>query len=613
MKGISGIKEILTTDAFYGLLGNKKIGLEGGRYRPLSFIIFAIIYDVFGSYAPIYHYINILLYALTCFLIYVFTQKIIPVRPITRWYFSIPWITAIFFLVHPIHTEVVNNIKGLDEILAFFLSLLTVYLSLLFVENQKFILGFFIGFIFLLALMAKENAITFLSIIPLTQYLFSNDRKKSYILTLFPLLTATGIYFFLRIHAIGSIFSNQEMFSLMNNPFLEMTCSQKYATICYILGLYLKLLLFPHPLTYDYYPYHIPIISWQDIRAIVPFLIHVSGAIFALAAIRRYKIFSYGILFYLMTLSIVSNVIFTVGTFMNERFIYFSSYGVCLIVSYFICHISACFSLKGNKMEVRSILLIIIVTFFSIKTIYRNTFWKDDFTLLSHDINISSESAKGNFNLAFLLYHRAIHSSNIETRQNELSLAIDYLTKAIHIYPGYQIAHFSMGLAYYQLDNNIVKLLDQFKQATSLSRDPDFFVNELLLFTKDIKNPDHKIAVLEGMDSILPDKYGINYNLGLSYGQYKRDYSTAIIYFSRAIHLKPDFFDAYLNLGVAYQFNQDYLQAVNIFEKALELHTDDIRLIRNLGFLYLKMNMPDKANAYLEIARQKEKNLEKRF
>jgi len=48
-KGFSGLHDIFTKDAFYGVYGNDvKIKLPGGRYRPLSLAMFAIEYQLFG-------------------------------------------------------------------------------------------------------------------------------------------------------------------------------------------------------------------------------------------------------------------------------------------------------------------------------------------------------------------------------------------------------------------------------------------------------------------------------------------------------------------------------------------------------------------------------------
>jgi len=45
-KGIRGIPDILTNDTFTGFFGVKKNLVSGGRYRPLSLVLFAIEYQL---------------------------------------------------------------------------------------------------------------------------------------------------------------------------------------------------------------------------------------------------------------------------------------------------------------------------------------------------------------------------------------------------------------------------------------------------------------------------------------------------------------------------------------------------------------------------------------
>ena len=48
-QGFAGIPEIMTTDAFYGFFGEGYKLVEGGRYRPLSIVTFAIEQELFGG------------------------------------------------------------------------------------------------------------------------------------------------------------------------------------------------------------------------------------------------------------------------------------------------------------------------------------------------------------------------------------------------------------------------------------------------------------------------------------------------------------------------------------------------------------------------------------
>src|SRR5439155_24747091 len=59
-KGISGIGGIISHDSFYGGLGTM-YSLNGGRWRPLSLISFAVEFQFFGLTPWLSHLINVIL------------------------------------------------------------------------------------------------------------------------------------------------------------------------------------------------------------------------------------------------------------------------------------------------------------------------------------------------------------------------------------------------------------------------------------------------------------------------------------------------------------------------------------------------------------------------
>ncbi|MCK5029515.1 MAG: hypothetical protein KAR57_07770, partial [Bacteroidales bacterium] len=74
------------------------------------------------------HFLNVLLYALTALVLFILLERLFSNHKSDKWYWSLPFVASLLFLAHPIHTEVVANIKGRDEIL----SLLGVLLATLF-------------------------------------------------------------------------------------------------------------------------------------------------------------------------------------------------------------------------------------------------------------------------------------------------------------------------------------------------------------------------------------------------------------------------------------------------------------------------------------------------
>src|ERR1017187_8512399 len=75
-KGISGIKDILTADTFFGFFKENTNNVAGGRYRPLSLVTFALEYQFFGLSPHFSHFINILLFGLCGIGIFIFIKKI---------------------------------------------------------------------------------------------------------------------------------------------------------------------------------------------------------------------------------------------------------------------------------------------------------------------------------------------------------------------------------------------------------------------------------------------------------------------------------------------------------------------------------------------------------
>ena len=191
--GIKDFKDIMTNDAFTGFFGKQRKLVAGGRYRPLSQLMFAVEKDIFGNKPFAGHLINVILYVLSIVLIYKTLKLLFKTVKSDRWWFSIPFIASVLFAVHPIHTEVVANIKSRDEILSLLFAFLCLYYSLLFIDKKKTIFLVVSGISMFLGLLSKENAITFLAIIPLCYYMFRKPVASEYLISIFPLILALSM------------------------------------------------------------------------------------------------------------------------------------------------------------------------------------------------------------------------------------------------------------------------------------------------------------------------------------------------------------------------------------------------------------------------------------
>jgi hypothetical protein len=167
-KGFAGIGTHLTHSYRYGYGAG-----FGTLYRPLTPVMFAMEWQFFPDNPSFMHFVNVLFYALTGVLLF-FTLA----RVFKKYNLILPFAAAVIFMIHPLHTESVANIKGRDDIMGFFFFLLAVYWlwDYLSKSNVKW-LALSLGSFFL-AIMAKESSVTYVAVFPLLIYFFTKTSLE---------------------------------------------------------------------------------------------------------------------------------------------------------------------------------------------------------------------------------------------------------------------------------------------------------------------------------------------------------------------------------------------------------------------------------------------------
>jgi tetratricopeptide (TPR) repeat protein len=588
-KGLEGIPGIFQYDTFYGFFKEEgKANLvAGGRYRPLSLVLFAVGWEFFGNNPMIYHLMNVFWYALTCLMLYWLILRMLSWQQDKLQVHFIAFATALLFAAHPIHTEAVANIKGRDEILTLLGSLTALYAMVRAYDEKKIIWLAFGGFSFLLALLAKENAITFLAVVPLTFWVFRKAKLGATLLYTLPLLTMAIIFLALRAAVLGFNFSEPTK-ELMNNPYLKIENNEWVAfsflewsaTIMFTLGKYIALLFFPHPLTHDYYPRHVDIMQWNNWQVLLSAAAYVGLLGYALMRLPKRDWVSYGILFYLITLSIVSNIVFPIGTNMGERFIFMPSIGFCFVIVVLIWRLNEYWSKPKQDKQIRLvassfIILGLLLLPFSYKTIIRNSAWKDNFTLFTTDIEVSQNSAKLRNGVAGVLIEQGTKEINQVKQQQYFQEAIGHLKEAVKIHPTYQNAYLLMGNAY--------NFLRQYE--TSIA----YYEQALRI------NPNYKDA---------QQNLAITYrDAGRYYGQELNNPVKSIEFLEKANTLQPNNWETLRLLGIAYGVSGQTTKAINYLEQANALSPNNASVLYNLGAAYGSIGEIEKANTYMSQAK----------
>jgi protein O-mannosyl-transferase len=591
-QGVAGFGGILGNDTFYGFFKEegKAALVAGGRYRPFTLLMFAFEYQFFGKNPFVGHLINVLLFASMCVLIYFLLLKLLRHYALKNESNSsihnpalIAFVTALIFAAHPIHTEAVANIKGRDEIMTLLGSLSAVWFAIKYYENQdiKHVLLAFICFF--IGLMSKENAVTFVVITPLIFYFFYKTNLTESLKQSLPFVAATVLFLILRGQVIGQQFGTEQT-ELMNNPFLKLVGNQyvpfdfaeKSATIIFTLGKYVQLLFVPYPLTHDYYPRHIDIRGFGNWQVLLSVGLYIGLVILMVKNWSKRSLISFSIVYFLLTLSIVSNIIFPVGTNMAERFLFMPSLGFCLVFAVLVEKIiqilrgSSELKIKNSKLnggdsklnaphsnslivnnlgDIPKPVLIglgLVLILFSLKTIDRNTAWKDNYTIFTTDINVSKNSAKLQNSVGGETIERFKTSPDIALKNAKMKEAIGHILRATEIHPTYKNPYLLLGNAYFY-SNEFDKAIQAYEAALKL--DPNY---------KDARQ-NLQLVYREGGKVIAQQQNNIPKGIG---------------FMLKALELNPKDVETLSLLGTAYGLTQQPQRSIEALERALAIRFD---------------------------------------
>ncbi|MBA3664506.1 MAG: tetratricopeptide repeat protein [Bacteroidetes bacterium] len=709
LKGVRGIKDLVSKDmyqSFYKRM-NASDQLEGGRYRPLTTISFAIEQEFIGTYrsgyynmaddlnkngkldddavmfntqkgtetnyeynkykdlngdkiaqpgecypcwdinnnfhndteedinrdgvfnevdcqvygAWIRHFVNLVLYLLCAVLVYVLLKRyMLPGYP------DVAFLAALLFLVHPVHSEVVANVKGRDELLSFIFICLTFIYSFKFIHNKRWLTMLCASAFFFLALMSKEYALLMPLLIPLALHVFTKNnirfltvglqivlfiisgfviiyfnaskslgvfqamifiisvpavfaaivfvflkkslREKNELLLMTGLLTTCLFYLGIRISAVGLTPGVPDT-ELLNNPYLLATGEQEWATKIFVMLKYLGLTVFPHPLISDYSFESIVyrnFMSWDFIlSAILNLSLVIAGIIYT---IKRH-VLGFSILAYYIFLIPVCNFFFSSSIVMLETYLFHPSFAFSLAFAWIILQgfdRLGQFDFTKRRTALLTCLTVMVLVF-GYKTVERCKDWKNDVTLFFEDVNTAPNSVLvlGNAGARWIDLADTKEITGIALPDEDPAMVNDY--------------------------NGHLKIADEELAASGFSDKREVVLNKGINYLK------HAVE--------LHPRYVNGYlNLGLAYFKLNKEYET-IYYWKMAELLYPDnpylrnYYIVYNNIlnnrGAEAIGINDYKTALQEFNKCVILDPFNSKSWFNLGGAYYKLDNYEKA------------------
>jgi tetratricopeptide (TPR) repeat protein len=415
--GMDNIKTIFTTSHRKGDVSD----LEHSLYRPVAKLIFAAEYQ-WGDGKPEYFHAWNIFYMILCsvllyWLLYLATKK--------NWVLSLA--IAGLFAVHPIHSEAVANIKSLDEVLGA-IGVLGALISFhYYTKNNNPLLLALALISYTLGIFSKESTIVAVALAPLYLYYFTDADKKKIVIASVVMLIGAGIFLVAREHAIGwFLHQPQKDPSALDNVLamtkLDQTKVGGYQmhlfipTVIYLMGYYVYTLFIPYPLSCDYSFASVNVEGLDSWKFWLSFILFAAVIYFAIKTIKKKNIVGFGILWFLIASSIISNLFIVIGTSFGERLMFLPSIGWCIAVVGALYALLNYYKINAAEMSIAAglkkhamlfLFLGIVGCAYGWKTMDRNKDWYKDFTLFSRDVQYFGRSTH-------LLFYWGNHLSSSE-------------------------------------------------------------------------------------------------------------------------------------------------------------------------------------------------------
>lgn len=626
-EGFSGVFKLLKVEFWH--FANVHLGY----YRPLALITFAIEHHFFHGNPHISHFINCLIFAFSGFLLFIVLNKIFNTyNPL------FPFLISLLFIAHPIHTEVVANIKGRDELLSFFNVMLMLWFVLKFTDTKKTVYLLFSLVFCYLGMLSKETALTGVMLLPVFLYYYKNYSILECLKKSFPFILIVIIFFIQKKYLLGTL-SGIIPSDIINYPYTQSNI--KLPTTFMLFAFCLRLLIVPHPLRYDYSFNQIPGVNLSNGWAWLGIILFFAGVVFAYKQTLKKTI--WGFAFSLFYITLIPALAFTIlrGGIFAERFLFFPSLGFCIALIYGIALLlktevfnTGISTMDWLKSNIKFILILSVPFFlYSFKTVSRNLTWKDNFTLFSADVKTGKYSAQNQHHFGNqYIYLASIEKDPVkkklyvETGINALrqslsthprfgesyyliglayqiiipnsDSAIYYYNKAIETAPGHADSYYHLGIVYQNLGKNNVA---------------SYFYNEAIKYNPQYLEPKKAAADLKaaGIDvfinplTSMVDTTTSNkdtryyFELG-NYHASQGDYNKAAQSFIKSIELDVNNEQPYINLANCYGMMKQYDKALAISNQLILKNPKNTFALKNMAVVYNILGDPKKSNEYLQ-------------
>ncbi|MFP4040155.1 MAG: tetratricopeptide repeat protein [Desulfosudaceae bacterium] len=583
--------------------------------RPLANLTIALNYFFHRHQVGGYHLVNLLIHILTAGLIYVLTRQTIgPGRRKEAAF--IPLLTALLWLVNPVHIQSVTyTVQRMNSLAAMFCLLtLVCYIQARLIQQSrrnkaplkiKFL--FTISLLsFLAALASKEIAACLPLLVFLYEWYFFQKNDPDWLQQQIKWIAATAVL----LAVIALIYLEaapiQKIVSTYDKH--DFTLLQRLLTEPRVVLYYLSLLLFPHPdrlaLLYDFPRSTSPVHSADTLLALVAL---AALLLWALSATRKQPLLSFAVIWFLVCLVIESSVIGLALVFEHRTY----------LPSVFLFIALVTLAVRLIKPEAAACAVLVAAIIISgAWTWQRNQawgdrigFWQDNAAKFPGQADVYNNWGQalldsGDQDLARRKFHKAlridpddasalVNLGSILQKEGKTTVARRYYQQVLKSRPAHVQARFNLAMILHQNGETEQAV----RQLTTIMKHDPFCAEaayKLGLFHRELQKPRQALTWFEKAARLQPDNPEIYNSLGVVLRElgHHQQALTVLKQGLRRTGPRPDILNT---LGLVRMDLAQYDQAADLFKRAVDADPAKAAAWNNLGLTMERTNRTEAA------------------
>jgi tetratricopeptide (TPR) repeat protein len=530
-------------------------------YQPIRVLSYALDYH-FWELNPLgYHITNVLFYVLTCMTVFLFLQILsahLRKEVSESSHRRVALFGSLLFAAHPVHVEAVTWLAARKEVLQGFFFFLAFYLYLKGKEREggkKIIFLSLVLLSILLATLSKPSAVVFPAVLLVYEMALRQNRwidfvKRHWLFFVLSIIISL-IFTFILIKVMldtggikayhgGTFFNNLlvSFYVLLYN--IELLTSKINYSAAYTIRV----------------PF--PVLNLQTLLVI--------GTVFllfglSLWSLKKTKVIFFSFLFFFMTLLPYLNII-PISTLLADRYLFIASFSYCFLLG---ISFDKLYTFIGKKFSEGFFKLLSVSIFlfllggYSFMTIQQNKIWENSYTLWSDAVKKYPESNTANALMGVVYMDLGMDEK-----------AIEYLEKAVQIFPIDYESRNNLGIVYGKLDKP-EKALKELMTAISLKPENDTAQINLSVFYQRQKEYKKSEEILKYLISKNPQDVRLYFRLGMLYKEMGQ-YEVAISELMKCMEVAPHIINVYEEIGNIYLSKfKDFEKAKYYYSKGIEM------------------------------------------